>query len=308
MAINNTTVVPILWSARLKRFLQANTVYTGRTNRTWQNELQANGDRVRINEGGTGVVVGDYVPGTTTVNYVPVDAGTPIDLVLNKSKYWATSVEDLHAVQSSPDLLEDAVMRAGNELRMVVDQDVRTVMSAGANAGPAMTLDHSVLFETAVNGAQRKARSTAFPFTHWHRLMDNALIPRQGRWVIFGPYTAEVFYKDIELNSDYNTVRQEQLAANGFIGNYFGFDIYVSSDANSSYTETGSPALGSATEEVMVGTDYAVAFVDQVNRVEDVRLTDVFATGVRGLYNYGSVVVENAGLFKSAATISKIPV
>ena len=65
MAITNATVIPIIWSARLLRFLQDNTVYTGRTNRTWQNELAANGDRVRLNIGTNVSTIGDYVPGTT---------------------------------------------------------------------------------------------------------------------------------------------------------------------------------------------------------------------------------------------------
>ena len=311
MAITNATVIPIIWSARLLRFLQDNTVYTGRTNRTWQNELAANGDRVRLNIGTNVSTIGDYVPGTTNITYPSVDAGTGTDLVLSNQKYWAVKVEDLHAVQSSPNLLDDAVMRAGNDLRVEVDNDVREAMVNGStSAGAAITVSHKVLFESDPNSADtRAALNQAFPFSKWHRLLDNAKSPRAGRWVILGPYGAEAFMSYVkEFNSRYE--QGQAVATNGFLGSYQGFNLYVSNDMNSGYVaSTGSSDTDGATasEVVMIGTDYSCAFIDQINSVESMRLEGSFATAVRGLYNYGALVIEGSTMFKQTQNIQFIP-
>ena len=45
-----------------------------------------------------------------------------------------------------------------------------------------------------------------------------------------------------------------------------------------------------------------------MNEVEAIRLQENFATGVRGLYNYGAKVIEPGTLYKTEVTVANVPV
>ena len=62
-----------------------------------------------------------------------------------------------------------------------------------------------------------------------------------------------------------------------------------------------------ATETLFYGVDSATAFIDQVNRTEQLRLQTTFADAVRGLYSYGYKVISPERIFKSAGRVNNVP-
>ena len=249
VAITNATIIPIIWASRLLRQLEDVVVVSARVNRTWQDELTRNGgDRVRLNEVGDNITVGDYVHlgnGRTSLTYPHADVGAAQDLILDKQKYWTTAVEDIVRAQSAPDLLDATMTQAAIRLRAQVDNDVRTVMRAGATAGADTELDHMAASLDADD----------FGFSKITRILNNAKCPKEGRWIIIGPYTEEVFIKFALQNNSAWTPAGQDVARNGMIGNYAGFDIYVDNDTGSVFT-AGATANdpGKAVEELLAPT------------------------------------------------------
>ena len=296
MAIDNTTVVPKLIAARLIAKYSEARVFAQRTNRTWQSMLAQGGNVVQrnvINEG----TITDYAIGTDLV-YTDADVTALGDLELTKAKYWGVKMEDIRAIQSVSNVLDESVAKHGENLAEQVDTDVRAVMVAGATAGPAIALDHANMGAGAIVD---RLTVEDFGFARFHRLLDLESMPRAGRWLIIGPYGAEAFMA-MALTNEVLNAQVLASAQNGNIGRFGGFDVYVHGPTHSTL------AVAEATETWMYGNDTAVAFIDQVRNVEQLRLESAFATAVRGLYTYGAKTDFTKRVQKSTATISNVPV
>ncbi|MYF38266.1 MAG: hypothetical protein F4219_05795 [Gammaproteobacteria bacterium] len=328
MAINNTTVVPqVIAAAFLVEYRKAR-VFSQRTNNTWRSSLRSAGDRVIINRPGPGSV-SDY-SANATITYGNADVGTPVTLTIDKTKAWSLKFDDLQAAMSSLPVLTQQVQESAQELANVVDRDVRSAMEEDSTTlpggrGPDTSTTAAAAAGDFDDGNQRygldydAASLEDLQLQTAHRRLDLSDVPRTGRWVIVGPYMAELIQKialanDRVLAGPRDSIGN-QLISNGLMGNFAGFDWYVSNNMNSDYTATAASKSGdteakpanSAREVVYFGNDTATAFVDQVSRTEQIRLQTTFADAVRGLYSYGSKVVENGRLLKRRFEIVKVP-
>ena len=295
MPITNATVIPIIIVARLVQQYRRRIVFADRVNRTWQSQLRNGGNQVRLNMPVSGNVR-DYDPSAATpVTYRDADVQNLGTLELQQAKYFATKINDIQAVQSSSPLLDSSVEQDGIALAEQVDDDVRSVTVAGATTTDALTLDHDA------------NTIKAFAFPKLHRIMDVALMPREGRWVIVGPYTAEALMAATLEAGVINASVLENLQ-NGLIGTFAGLRVYVDAAKNSTFPASAAAEdANKATEEWVFGNDSAVAFIDQVREVERLRLQSDFADAVRGLYTYGTKVIYPARIHKATATIENIP-
>ena len=296
MPINNTTVVPKLVAARLVNKYRENRVFAQRTNRAWQGMLASGGDTVQRNTVNAATVA-DYVQGTA-IAYTAGDVTALGDLTLTKSKYWAVKLDDIPAIQSVSGILDATVADAGEVLATQVDTDVRTVFDTSATAGPAIALDHDN-FALGRNTAEYP-QLTDLGIQTMHRLLDLENVPRSGRWLIIGPYGAE-YIQAMALESAIIAAPPVAGLVNGNIGSFGGFNVYVHGATHSAL------AVAVATEDWFYGNDTAVAFIDQIRRVEQIRLIDQFEDAVRGLYTYGAKMDFPKRVYKSVATISNVP-
>ena len=293
MPISNATVVPIVMAARLFQEYTRTRVFAARTDRTWQGVLANGGNTIRISKGAAQAVADYAVNGV--IAYANADAEHVVDIGVPKQKSWAVKLDDIPAIQSSARLLDEAVRLAGVSLAEQVDADVHAEFMAAATAGHAIALDHDM-----------EVSADNFDLPRLHRVMDMALIPRQGRWLIVGPYTAEMLMGYSLQNAVLNAPVVSQLQ-NGNVGRFGGLDIIV---APPNYSAIGAANQGkaAATETWFYGNDTACAFVDQLDRTEQIRLETTFADAVRGLYTYGAKMVDPTRMYRSAVTIANVPV
>ena len=290
MAIDATTVVPIIYASRLVAQYRRVRVHGERVDRQWQGQLAAGGDTVRLNIAAAGSLT-DYVQATDLV-YSKADVTALGDLTLTKQKYFAAKLDDIDRIQSVVNVLDGRVEQDALLLAEAVDADTRAVMVAAATASTATPIDHDT--------ATPSIDDLNIPLMH--RVMDVAKMPREGRWVIVGPYTAEYFMKVALTNAVINAPALVNLQ-NGLIGSFGGFTWYVDGGENSGYVA----ANDAAAETWIFGNDSATAFIDQIRTVEQIRMESDFANAVRGLYTYGVKVHLPARLFKSAVAITNIP-
>lgn len=290
MPISNATVVPILYAARLVEQYRRVRVFSERVDRQWQGQLAGGGDTVRLNVAAGGSLT-DYVQATDLV-YSKADVTALGDLTLTKQKYFAAKIDDIDAIQSVVGVLDARVEQDAILLAEAVDADTRAVMDAAATAAPAIALDH--------DNASPSIEDMNIPLMH--RLMDVAKMPRAGRWVIVGPYTAEYFMK-VSLTNRILNAPVLATVQNGEIGNFGGLTWYTDGGENSGFND----GANTAAEEWFFGNDSATAFIDQIRTVEQIRMESDFANAVRGLYTYGVKVHIPLRLRKSAVAITNIP-
>ena len=296
MPITNATVVPIVMAARLFNEYQKRRVFAQRTDRTWQGVLANGGNTIRISKGADQSVA-DYAV-NETITYSNADAVHVVDLGVPKQKRWAVKLDDINALQSSARLLDEAVRLSGIALAEQVDADVKAAWdeNTGHTDAAAVTIDH--------DAASLSADDFRVPVIH--RVLDVGNMPPTGRWLMVGPYSAELIRKYALQNVILNAPVVSELQ-NGRIGNFGGLDIYVY-DGSYATTTTPSNDKFTATEDWYFGNDTACAFVDQLDRSERLRLETTFADAVRGLYTYGAKTVKADRLYKSVATINNVPV
>ena len=291
MALDNTTTVPKIVAANFLAKFRQSQVFGARTNSSYAGQLGPNGNEVIINTEAD-ATIGDYNQ-STQISYAGADVGTPVTLQLTKTKSWAVKFNDLDAAASKPDVLANSVSAHGVKMAETVDSDVRAAMDAGATDGPALTVDHS----------GNKLVLDAFKFATMHRALDLNNVPRAGRFLIVGPYMAEALQRLALKNDVLLAGTGTESLANGSIGSFAGFDISVAPGTYSTYNATSM----AATETVFYGVNSATAYVDQIRKTERLRLESEFADAVRGLMSYGYKVIQPTALFKSAATVNKVP-
>ena len=301
MAITDAIMQVI--SARLIRRLRSNYVYAARCNKTFQGELMEGGKSFKVNIlDPNSVTFGDYeekeVDGTQTViTYPDMAVGDPVVVMVDQQKYWTFSIGDILAMQASPDLMDDAADEAAKKLSNSIDDQVRGVMWASASKKFA---DATHDFESQ-DTASTAVRSILNVFGAADRYLTLQNIPMEGRWCVFGPYTREMIgrsLEDAELNL--GDAELNALYRNNFSGMLKGFSTFTSDRATD---VSGSNPV----EQIIFGNDYATIYVDQVSEVESIRLEGSFRTGVRGLYTWGTKMLESKGMLRAQWTYDNAP-
>jgi hypothetical protein len=269
MAITN--MLPQIWSARILAKLEKNLVFAqpGVVNRDYEGDIRADGDRVHIHSFND-LTVSTYTKNSTTISYEQL-TDSRVTLLIDQSKYFAFSIDDIDAAQMRPKLIDAASDRAAYQLAEVADSYVAGLYSGASTSSPDNTIETSQF--TATNVYQK--------FVDLAVLMDQVNLPAEGRYVVV-PLLLQ--------NSTFVTAAQPSAVLNGSIGQIAGLNILVSNNVKTTGT---SPVVS----HMMAGHASALAYAEQIVNVEGLRLEGSFADAVRGLHLYGAKLLDGARLF-----------
>ncbi|MFJ2707845.1 P22 phage major capsid protein family protein [Streptomyces sp. NPDC087428] len=274
MSVRN--FVPEIWSSRLLVAVRKNLIYAGPTvvNRDYEGDISEAGDTVRI----TSVsrpAVGTYVPGTTVITPEKLTTGQRT-LVVDQSKYWAFSIDDVDARQAKGGLVPQAMSEAAYALADTVDQYVAG-MYTQIQTGNFLNVQGSPIDTyTTPTDAYDKV------LVPLRTRLTRANVPTAGRYAIV---SAE-FYASLLLDSRFIKVNESGTSdglRNGMVGRAAGFDIY---ESNNIPNPTGD------TQVVTAGTNAAITFAEQINKTEAYRPESSFSDAVKGLALYGAKLVR----------------
>jgi hypothetical protein len=128
MAITN--MLPQIWSARILAKLEKNLVFAqpGVVNRDYEGDIRADGDRVHIHSFND-LTVSSYTKNSTTISYENL-TDSRVTLLIDQTKYFAFSIDDIDAAQMRPKLIDAASDRAAYQLAEVADSYVAGLYSA----------------------------------------------------------------------------------------------------------------------------------------------------------------------------------
>jgi hypothetical protein len=274
MAISN--MLPQIWSARILAKLEKNLVFAqpGVVNRDYEGDIRADGDRVHIHSFND-LTVSSYTKNSTTISYENL-TDSRVTLLIDQSKYFAFSVDDIDTAQMRPELIDAAADRAAYQLAEVADSYIAGLYSGASTSSPDNTIETSQF--TSTNVYQK--------FVELSVLMDQVNLPAEGRFIVVPPWVKGLLLQ----NSTFVTASKPDAVLNGQIGQIAGLNILVSNNVKTTGT---SPVVS----HMMAGHPSALAYAEQIVNLEGLRLEGSFADAVRGLHLYGAKVLDGARLF-----------
>ena len=274
MALDN--FIPKVWSALILQNLRKSLVYgqPGVINRDYEGEISQYGDTVHIHNIGP-VTIGDYTKNTNIS-----DPETLTDdrrsLVIDQAKYFNFQVDDIDQAQQRPKVMEEAMSEAAYGLSDAADQYIASLYTGvdpantiGSDETPEV-VDKDNVYDYLVDLAV---------------LLDDAKIPRTGRWIIVPPWVHGLLQKNDLFT--HATASGDDVIQNGVVGRAAGFTVLVSHNV---------PHTSGEKYKIIAGHPMAWTYAEQINNVEAYRPEKRFADAVKGLHLYGAKLVRPEGI------------
>ena len=291
--------IPEIWSGKLQVKFYKSTVLAEITNNDWEGEIKGSGDKVHIRSIPT-ITIRDYTKGLNLTNEVP--ESTPIELTIDKGKYFSVVCDDVDEVQADVRLMDMFTNDASEQMKIAIDGNVlQTVYTdaAAANKGAtAGAISGDINLGTA-NAARAVTKDNVLDLIlDAGQVLDEQNVPEDGRWMVITPWIAALLKKS-DLRQAYLTGDDTSPLRNGKIGMIDRFTLFVSNNLKAVADTAGT--AGNASDDyqgtyLMAGTKDAISFASQITNVETLRAQSTFGNIVRGLNVYGFKVVKPEAL------------
>lgn len=295
--------IPEVWSGKLQVKFYKSTVLGEITNNDWEGEIKGQGDKVHIRTIPT-ITIRSYTKGQNLTSEVP--QSTPLELLIDKGKYFAVVLDDVDAVQADVKLMDMFTNDASQQMKIAIDGDVlgsvyadAAAANKGATAG-AISGDINL----GATGAPRQCTSANVldMILDMGQVLDEQNVPEDGRWVVIPAWMASLV-KRSDLKQAYLTGDSVTPLRNGKIGMIDRFTVYVSNNLAKT-TDLGSDAASGGTGgaadsqawRILAGTRDAISFASQITNVESLRAQSTFGNIMRGLNVYGYKVTKPEAL------------
>lgn len=270
--------IPQIWSARILDVLDKNLVYARLFNQDYEGEITQAGDTVKIGMIGD-VTVKDYTKNTDIAAPDDVDV-TEQTLTIDQSKYFNIAVDDVDAVQSAVNLLNEATDRAGFAFLDVCDQFLAKTLATAATATSGLGTKATPITITADNAYETVVKMKT--------ALDKANLPKAGRICVVPPEFEGFMLMDSRFVAVGTAASNDRLEQ-GTVYRAAGFEIAVSNNAPSA-ADGGS---GSTTVyNVLASAPTQGTFAQQILKTEAYRPEKRFADAVKGLHVYGAKVLR----------------
>lgn len=278
--------IPEIWSGKLQAKYYKTTVFSEIANNDWEGEIKGMGDKVNIRSIPT-ISINTYNKGDNLSNQVPTS--TPIELLIDKGKYFSVVLDDVDAVQTDIKLMDIFTNDATEQMKIAIDSDVLAGVKTGAaTANKGATAGAiSGNINLGVEGTARAiTKSNVLDLIlDMGQVLDEQNVPETGRWLVIPAWMAAMI-KGSELRQAYLTGDQQSVLRNGKLGLIDRFTVYISNNLPSD--------AGDA--HILAGTKDAISFASQMTNVETLRAQSTFGNIVRGLNVYGYKVAKPEAL------------
>lgn len=301
------TFIPVLWSTKLIEKFYASTVLAAISNTDYEGEIKNKGDQVIIRTKPT-ITIKDYrADGLLEVER---PSSNIVTLNIDKGKYFNLILDDVMEVQSDLNMMNMWSDDAAQQFKIVIDREILLGLlgqAATANKGAtAGAISGNINLGVTGTPLQIVARNPTAAvgkveivdlLVRLGQALDEQNIPEQGRWVVLPAWVAAQI-KMSELRDAALTGDGVSILRNGRLGMVDRFTIYVSN------LLPHGVAAGLAAGEwvIYAGTQQALTFASQINKVESMQSEMTFGRLLRGLQVYGSKVLDGTALAQAIVT------
>ena len=214
-----------------------------------------------------------YVPGTALVRESAADSSQI--LMLNQYRYFNFEVEDIVKAQSVPGLMEALTDEAGKGLALEGDKYVAEVVKTAADASEIAVSAEEIAL-TNKNAMESVEEGFATLYANDCKVSDTFYLELAPK--VFTTYRQQL----TELSTN-----NPEILKKGAVGKINNAFVCI---------ENCLPESGSAHYNIL-RTEKAVAFAEQIDKVEKYRPEDAFTDAVKGLYVFGAKIVRPAEIY-----------
>lgn len=275
---------PEIWSANLLVALRKELIFDAFINRDYEGEISEAGDTVRITSIGRPTIQ-TYVPNSTVINPEQVN-DSQRTLVVDQAKFFAFAVDDVDARQAKGNVIPQSMNEAAYGAADVIDQFIASFYTGIQSANQ--------LGSILVNSATTPTDVYDKVLVPLRTKLSKANAPKVGRSVAVTPEMYGCLLRDARFVR-VNESGSEQGLRNGIVGRAAGFDIVETNNA---------PNTSGSEYAILAGTNSAITFAEQTNKVEAYRPQSSFSDAVKGLVLYGAKLVRPDSLASALVTIS----
>lgn len=264
--------IPTIWSETLYEGLVGQCIAVKNCNREFEGDIAGMGSEVKIV--GIGDVSISHYTANSTIGDPDILNDSVRTMTIDHARYFNFMIDDVNRVQATPGLMSAALRNAARGLANVADAEVYALHGDAAN-----TLTVNAATET----------NMLYPFIEARNLLykNNVTDSTEVVFEVSPDVAARLMKDKLEFLSVNN-----ELLENGCLGSIMGCKVYVS---NNIATETVS---GKVHHYCLARTKRAVAFAQQLSKIEAYRPEGYFADAVKGLYLYGMKVVYPTEMVK----------
>ena len=270
VASNITQFQQTIWSASILRSLDKITSLRNHCNFQYEKDSK-NAKEVKILSVNR-PTIRTYVPGTPIQREGVSDSSQLLEL--NQYRYFNFEVEDIVKAQSVPGLMEALTDEAGKGLALEGDKFVAEVVKADLEGDePTIASSASVITLTNSNAMASVEDGFATLYANDCKVSDTFYLEVAPK--VFTTYRQQL----TELSTNNPEILKK--GAVGKINNAFVCIencLPVSTDGGSIYN--------------ILRTDKAIAFAEQIDKIEHYRPEDAFTDAVKGLYVFGAKIVR----------------
>ena len=209
-----------------------------------------------------------YVPGTALVRESAADSSQLLQL--NQYRYFNFEVEDIVKAQSVPGLMEALTDEAGKGLALEGDKYVAEVVKAAADASE-ISVSATEIALTTSNAMSSVEDGFATLYANDCKVSDTFYLELAPK--VFTTYRQQL----TELSTN-----NPEILKKGAVGKINNAYVCI---------ENLLPESDTAHYNIL-RTDKAIAFAEQIEKVEKYRPEDAFTDAVKGLYVFGAKLVR----------------
>lgn len=280
--------IPELWAGKLIENFYDATVLTQISNTDYEGMIKGHGDTVHIRTTPT-VTIRDYTKGMTL--QVERPDSDPLELLIDKGKYFNCVEDDVDAVQTDIKLMDAWAKDWSEQLKIVIDQDVLSNVPAdvhadnqGLTAGAktaSFNLGTTGSPLTVTKDGAGGTTSITDLIVDIGTVLDEANSPEGDRYIVL-PAKAVGLIKKSELRDASLSGDGTSILRNGRVGMIDRFTVYMSHNLLNT----------SGKFNILAGHKRGLTFASQMAKMENMRSESTFGTLIRGLQVYGYKVVK----------------
>jgi N4-gp56 family major capsid protein len=274
VTLNN--FIPAVWAGNLLSNLNKSLVYAQAavSNRDYEGDIRAYGDRVKINQIGR-VTVFDYTK-NTDMPAPETLTDNQRELVIDQAKGFNFVIDDIDKAQQNPKVMAEATREAAYALGDVADQYlaglyVTAAGNLGSTAAPLTFDAFGDAYELLVD---------------LNTLLKEGNVPTAGRAAVVPPWFTGLLSKDQRFVGA-AAAGSAQTLANGWAGRAAGFDVFESNNV-----PTATDGTAGTSFKIQVSTPQARAYAEQIVETEGYRPERRFGDALKGLHVYGGKIVR----------------
>ena len=278
MAVANTVAhfQQTIWSKSILRSLQKITSLRNHCNFQYEKESK-NAKEVKILSV-TRPTIRTYVPGTAITRESAADSSQLLQL--NQYKYFNFEVEDIVKAQSVPGLMEALTDEAGKGLAEEGDKYVAKIVKEDVEAeAPTVSMSSSVITLSTTNAMSSVEDGFATLYGNDCKVSDTFYLELAPK--VFTTYRQQL----TELSTN-----NPEILKKGAVGKINNAFVCIEN-----LLPTGKKQSSDTADNVcynILRTEKAIAFAEQIEKVEHYRPEDAFTDAVKGLYVFGAKIVR----------------